>query len=429
MKRNIAILFIILVALLNIGCPLQKYEITVFSPVYMGIDKIRESVVPNSTDIPDFNSLGKFILYNNYIFINKMNKGIFVIDNTNKTSPQIIKFISIPGNIDLAIKDDILYADSYVDLIAFYISDINNISIAKRLENVFPREDMQPFLGKDIDFSNPDFKYEIKQVDKTKGIVVDWEETKEIRAIDPLKYFSSLSPYTSNPVYYESTETEGGGTSIGGSMARFTLYDNYLYAVYNSVLYVFDISTTSNPSLSGKFGVAWNIETIFCYNKNIFIGGQDGVYIYDVSNDPVKPEYLSRLVHVRTYDPVVVANGYAYSTLRGNLNQLDIIDIRDIKQPQLVTTYPMTEPYGLGITSLSDKNYLFICDGKEGVKIYDAPNPFYLILKKVILKGEKSYDVILYNNTAYIVTSTSFYQYDYSNIDNITQLSKITIKK
>lgn len=426
-KKNI--IFIILVInilfLLFIGCPLQEEEITVFSPVYMSLDKLRNSISTTS-DIPEFSSLGKIILYNDYIFINKINKGVFIINNTDKSNPQIVKFITIPGNLDLAIKDNFLYCDSYIDLVVFDINNINNISVVKRLTDVFPRNDMQPFVGSNINFFDQNFKYEFEDTDKTKGIVVDWKERKEKRTIDPLKYGDYL--YWSGGDGGNLAEIEGGGTSIGGSMARFTLYNEYLYCVNDINLYVFKVNQPSDPTYDKKVVVAFGIETIFSYERYLFIGGQNGVYIYDVSNDPSTPKKISQLLHITSWDPVVVKGRYAYSTLRGNLNELYIIDINDISDPRLITSYRMKNPHGLGIVEISSKDYLFICDGNAGVKIYDASNPSSLSLKKTILASEDTYDVILYNNTAYIVTKGSFYQYDYSNINNITYISKISIK-
>ena len=54
---------------------------------------------------------GKIYVKDNYLFINEVKKGIHVIDNTNPASPKAISFIQILGNIDIAVKDNILYAD------------------------------------------------------------------------------------------------------------------------------------------------------------------------------------------------------------------------------------------------------------------------------------------------------------------------------
>ena len=67
----------------------------------------------------------------------------------------------------------------------------------------------------------------------------------------------------------------------------------------------------------------------------------------------------------------------AYVTLRtgtncgGNLNTLDVVNIKDINSPKLVMSYGLTNPHGLG----KDGDLLFICDGTAGLKVYDASDP------------------------------------------------------
>ena len=89
-----------------------------------------------------------------------------MVDNSNPESPQIIKFIEIPGSVDMAIKEDILYADSYVDLVAIDISNMDDIREVKRIENVFPY--MIPACEDGI----------VENVDRTQGVVVAWKPTE-----------------------------------------------------------------------------------------------------------------------------------------------------------------------------------------------------------------------------------------------------------
>jgi hypothetical protein len=84
----------------------------------------------------------------------------------------------------------------------------------------------------------------------------------------------------------------------------------------------------------------------------------------------------------------------------------------------------MTNPHGLS----KEGTTLFICDGKSGVKIYNAADPNNLQLIKNIA-GIESYDVIAYNSIALVVAKDGLYQYNYSDINNITLLSKITLVK
>ncbi len=50
---------------------------------------------------------------------------------------------------------------------------------------------------------------------------------------------------------------------------------------------------------------------------------------------------------------------------------LSVVNIKNIDQPKLVMTYPLTNPHGLG----KDGDLLFICDGTAGLKIFDASDP------------------------------------------------------
>ncbi len=80
---------------------------------------------------------GKIYVKDNYLFINEVKKGIHVIDNTNPSSPKAISFIQILGNIDIAVKDNILYADSYTDFVALDISNPKDVKEVSRTESVF----------------------------------------------------------------------------------------------------------------------------------------------------------------------------------------------------------------------------------------------------------------------------------------------------
>ena len=145
---------------------------------------------------------------------------------------------------------------------------------------------------------------------------------------------------------------------------------------------------------------------------------------------PVDPEYVSSYWHVTSCDPVVVEGNYAYITLRtGNrcetdVNQLDIVDIHKLDSPKKIKSYPMYNPHGLGI----DNGTLFVCDGDEGLKIYDARDPLNLKANKIAhFEDINTFDVIPVNDLLIMIGNDGLYQYDYSNRDQITLLSMIPI--
>ena len=84
----------------------------------------------------------------------------------------------------------------------------------------------------------------------------------------------------------------------------------------------------------------------------------------------------------------------------------------------------MTNPHGLA----KDNNLLFICDGKDGVKVYDAADVNDIKLLKQI-DGIEAYDVIAFNKRALVVARDGFYQFNYADVTNIKLLSKLTLNQ
>jgi hypothetical protein len=72
----------------------------------------------------------------------------------------------------------------------------------------------------------------------------------------------------------------------------------------------------------------------------------------------------------------------------------------------------MTNPYGLGV----DNNLLFLCDGEDGLKIYDNSDPKDVGDNLLFThSGIVAKDIILNNGTAICIAEHGIYQYNYSN--------------
>lgn len=112
------------------------------------------------------NNPGKIYTYGSFLFINEIHQGIHVIDNSDPKKPLPLAFIQIYGNVDIAIKSNILYADNVGDLIALNIADPKNILLVKRVENVFSSNNFPAQTGVYFECADP-----------SKGIVIGWEET------------------------------------------------------------------------------------------------------------------------------------------------------------------------------------------------------------------------------------------------------------
>lgn len=390
----------------------KTYSYTWFEPVYKTRAEVRaniKSAAPRQVKAP-----GKLFVIGNYIFLNEINKGIHVINNGNPAAPVNIGFIDIPGNVDLAVKGNTLYADLYSDLVALDISNPLSVVKTKIIDTIFPNR----YYG----FNNDNSK-----------IIYDWirhDTTVTENCLQQGNWFaySGMLMLSSN-VSSNKNFAGGSPTGITGSMSRFALMNNYLYAVGTGELKVIDIASPKDPVVSNTVNLSWGIETIYPFKDRLFIGSNSGMFIYSVAN-AATPAQLGTFTHARVCDPVIAEDKYAFVTLRngtqcaGYINELDVVDISNLNAPSLIKKYDLTNPHGLS----KDGDLLFICDGKDGLKIFDAANVNDIKLLKQIPLAE-TYDVIAYNGLAIIVAQDGLYQYDYSNLNNIKQLSKISVAK
>ncbi|GAA4236964.1 hypothetical protein GCM10022291_22600 [Postechiella marina] len=386
--------------------------VTVAIPEVLSMSEFRKSVSVKDPQIIE--ELGKIYAYENYIFVSDVAHGIHVIDNTNPESPQAIKFINIPRNEDISIKDNFLYADSASDLVVFDISDINNIIIKERLENVFVEHSLQrPAEADFIDWGSVDYKSDM--------VVVGWTLKEERRTIDKNSYVDN---FTIEAASADSRASDNVGT--GGSLARFQIVKNYLYTVSSHEMTIFNISDLTKPTQTSTFYAGNNIETLFYAENYLYIGSTDGMYIYDLKNAEA-PEYVSEFIHWTGCDPVVVDGNYAYLTLRGGNNcgqqdsVLEIIDISDKANPTLAARHILENPYGLGVKG----NRLFVCDGNAGLKVFNKENP--LDIKQIgQFKNIQSKDVIPLKNTLVMIGGNSLYQYEYTD-NGVAHLSTFSL--
>lgn len=406
MKRLLLFPIFLLFCLFT-SCEKESEEnlVTVAVPITQSIADFRASV--KIQEPRNIKESGKIYAWENYIFINDKNEGVHIIDNTDPFNPVNIKFLKIPRNMDIAIKDQKLYADNGMDLVVFDISDINNIREISRVKDVFPTYyEMAPEGATYVDFKNFDYQNEV-----IVGYVL--ENRKIEYAIDERVLFSS-----------DAAEALNSGT--GGSMARFSISDNYLYVADESSLSVFDIANPDTPGRISSEYAGWQIETLFKYEDHLYLGSATGMYIYSIE-DPSSPQQVSFLQHVLGCDPVVVKDNYAYVTIRGgnqceqNFNQLDIVDITDKQNPYIVNSYEMNNPFGLGIKD----DWLFVCDGDAGLKVFDIQDTPNLKLVDQF-SNINTYDVIPLDERLLMVGDNILYQYSYKG-NEVNLISTFTL--
>ena len=400
-----------------------------FTPVYLTADEIRQPI--QNLEAKELVQPGKIYIYNNYILVNEKQEGVHVIDNSNPESPQNVGFISIKGNIDIAVKDGILYADNYMDLLAIDITNPTSAQLISRTNGVF--EESHEFNPADQTY----LCYFERQLVNESVSCNTWDWRNDMWNTFEDGSFGTTDLNSSPSISGANFSASGSNlfaisTSVAGSMSRFVVKDNHLYTVGMNSLVPFDISNPAAPSPQSAVEVGFGLETVYPSGDYLFIGSRNGMFIYDISN-PALPYQRSVFEHATACDPVYVDGNHAYVTLRsGNLcntfnNRLDVLDVSNIDAPVLERSFNMDHPHGLSISN----DYLFLCEGQSGLKIFDKSEPSKVGDNQLAhLKNFFAFDVISFENGLMVVVGEDgLYQYDYSNMDDIKALSVIPVTR
>jgi len=301
----------------------------------------------------------------------------------------------------------------YTDLVAVDISDPLHSKLSSVVEGVFPERQYVNFIA------------------DTGKVIVDWVRVDTtVKSTDEISHWGMMEDavFLGSPMAAFSSSAKSNG--VGGSMARFALSEDRMYTVNYNAIKVFNTAVAEKPTYVKEIPTAsGSIETIYPFSNYLFIGSMTGMVIYDISNKD-NPAPKGTFDHARVCDPVISDGDYAYVTLRngtqcqGFVNQLDVVDVRDVTHPSLVSSFPMSNPHGLS----KDNGLLLICDGDEGLRICDAryPGGIYTIS---VLKMPSTFDVITLGGIAVVSTIDGLYLVDYSDPKNPVVTGSVKILK
>lgn len=192
---------------------------------------------------------GKIYAFGNRIFVNEPFKGVHLIDNRDPSAPRKTGFINIPGNVDIAVRDNYLFADSLSDLVVLDISNPDNIRPVARLKGVLQDHVPWPFEADIVEYDGWNAQDEI---------LVGWEMRTERLSV------SEVEGRNRGQVdFLEAAADNASGTGQGGSLARFKIVEDFLYAVDSHTINVFDISNLEAPVAGDDVFAGFDIETIF----------------------------------------------------------------------------------------------------------------------------------------------------------------------
>lgn len=105
---------------------------------------------------------GKLYLYQDRLLVSQEDLGISVWSVVDPEQPEFEGLLTITGNTDIAIRNGVLYANSYLDLVAL---DLNDPDLStSRIVDVFPYPN--------VDYDLP-FDYEIRDwIDSRQGLLI-----------------------------------------------------------------------------------------------------------------------------------------------------------------------------------------------------------------------------------------------------------------
>jgi len=362
--------------------------------IYGDIEAVRSEAL--NEVVREITNPGKIFIEDNFILIGEEQQGIHVMDNTDPTNPRAINFINIPGNREYYVKDNMIYAETYYDVIKVDISNVYDAQLVSRAEYVFQdlwkNEEGQTLIG-----------FDFREVTTVLNETDDF--AKQVLAENEvyLDYAKNIIPKSALPSSFA-----GSGSKISGTANRVTATDDHVYLIGNESMYVLNDTGQGLSLATKKERIGEGMETIFPYDGHLYVGSRSAMNIFDLA-DPSNPSEAYEFEHATACDPVLPADGVAYVTLRtadfsacpGNTNSLlvlDVTNVNDVKQKEEIT---MTSPFGMTLID----NLLYVGEGENGLKVFDASDKYEPELVQSI-SGMQVYDVIPHPTNPNLILTT-----------------------
>lgn len=226
------------------------------------------------------------------------------------------------------------------------------------------------------------------------------------------------------------------GSTKNGSLSRVISIGNFIYAVDDNHLITINASDPTNLSISNNVSLGANIQTIYHHNGSLFIGSATQMYIYNIQNNPAAPSLTSSYTYpilIEPRDPILAMDSVTYSTSTSTAGSgvFRVFDSRDLSNLVLLEENLLQTPRGMDVSG----NYLYLCNGSYGIRIYSITDPFHPTLESIIdenntlTNGEMGnndyYDVIAENGQLFCYTKGALLNYNISQPGLPVYLNKI----
>lgn len=140
MLKRLKIVFSLLCVAFLLTCSTCFGPIEESAYVEWGLKPIYSNELADVFEILDSQPLinpGKIYVYQDMLLVNEQQRGLHVFNNSDPRNPEKLFFISILGNNDMAVRNDILYADQNNNLLAIDLASILSENLlVTRTENI-----------------------------------------------------------------------------------------------------------------------------------------------------------------------------------------------------------------------------------------------------------------------------------------------------
>ena len=348
--------------------------------IYGDLEETRN--VTLKTEAKELSNPGKIFVSDNLLLIGEEGEGIHIMDNSDPANPENMYFLNIPGNREYYVQGSIIYAESYYDMVKIDLTNVQQPILESRAELAFAEE-----LKNDAGETLIGFDFEV--VTESVNDRGDFWNALTVDDVIFYDYANSLIPRSAVPASFA-----GNSNSGIGSVNRVTFFNDHVYVISNSIINVFSDEGTFEKANEVFMGN--QMETIYPFQDKLFIGTRNSMEVLDVS-DPANPQRVSSFWHATSCDPVYPTDEVAYVTLRtgdfsncpGDINALIVLSIQEITNPTELQEIEMLSPYGITLID----NKLYVGEGANGLKIFDATNRENLTLETYD-NSIQAYDVI-----------------------------------
>ncbi len=137
---------------------------TKYKPILMKRSEMEKIVIHAAIPLQ---KTGKIYVYGKYLFVNESKKGVHIIDYSKPYFPENLGFLLIPGNEDIAIKNNIIYADNGTDIVAIDMTNPMTPTVVTRLKDALAEKSPPDYLEVPSNFQ--------KSNRPSETIIVSWE--------------------------------------------------------------------------------------------------------------------------------------------------------------------------------------------------------------------------------------------------------------